>query len=105
MLRKCHTHQERFIPYLERALRALVASYEWQQRDVPGTLDSGTQPTLLTFGQAGLLAGLDLSVLVHVALQGLEILVVKKRYIGPVLKYLCHCFLLKLLSLLFCLLI
>ena len=62
---------------------------------MPGAFDGASQLALLALGQAGFLAGFYLSVLVHIALQGLEILVVKKGYVGPVLKYLCHSFSLK----------
>jgi hypothetical protein len=53
-------------------------------------LDSNAQTALLTLGQTGLLASFDLSVHVHVALQGLEVLVVKKCYVCAVFKDLCH---------------
>jgi len=57
---------------------------------VPCTLDSYAQVALLTLGQTSLLTSLDLAVLVYVALQGLEILVVKVSYVCTVLKNLCH---------------
>jgi len=59
---------------------------------VTGALDSPGQLALFTFGQAGALARFNLAVLVDVALQGLKILVVKKRYVSPVFEYLCHYF-------------
>jgi hypothetical protein len=65
-------------------------SHEWEKSDVPCALDSYAQVTLLTLGQAALLAGFDLAVLVYVALQGLEVLVVKVSYVSAVLKNLCH---------------
>ena len=55
-----------------------------------GALDSTCQLALLHFGQAGLLARLDLAILIYVALQGLKILVVKKRHVSAVFKNLCH---------------
>jgi len=69
---------------------ALVAGHEWQQSDVASALDSRTKTALLALGKTGFLAGLDLTVLVHVTLQGLKILVVEKRDICLVLKNLCH---------------
>lgn len=53
-------------------------------------LDSGAQTALLTLFQTSLLARLDLTKLIDVALQGLEVLVIKIRYIRAVLKNLCH---------------
>jgi hypothetical protein len=55
-----------------------------------GALDSHRQAALLVFAQTGLLASLDLTKLIYVALQGLEILVVKIRYVCLVLKNLSH---------------
>jgi hypothetical protein len=69
---------------------SLIVRNERQQRDVTGALDSGAQTALLGLGQTGLFAGFDLSVDVYETLQGLEILVVKVRYVGFVLKNLCH---------------
>lgn len=60
---------------------------------MPSPLNSHTQTPLLTLGQTALFATFDLSVLVDVALQGLKVLVVKKCYVSPVLKNLCHYFL------------
>ena len=57
---------------------------------MPSPLDSHAQMPLLTLGQTGLLALLDLSVLVNVTLQRLKVLVVKKGYVCPVFKNLCH---------------
>jgi hypothetical protein len=65
-----------------------------QQCQVPGALDSDAQAALLTFGQTGFFAALDATVLVHIALQGFEIFVVKKRYVSLVFKNLCHSLLL-----------
>jgi hypothetical protein len=62
-------------------------------------LDSHCQTALLTLGQTSLLASFDLPVLVYIALQGLKVLVVKKRYVCSVFKYLCHLILLKKLFL------
>jgi hypothetical protein len=59
---------------------------------MPGALDGPGQLALFALGQAGALARLDLSILVDVALQGLKVLVVKKRYVCPVFKNLCHYF-------------
>ncbi len=53
-------------------------------------LNRARQLPLLALGQTGLFARFDLAVLVDVALQGLEILVVKKCYVCPVLKNLSH---------------
>ena len=58
-----------------------------------GTLDSFCQLTLLAFGKTGLLTSLDLSVLVHIPLQGLEILVVEVWNVCSMFKNLCHFFL------------
>jgi hypothetical protein len=68
----------------------LVSGYERQQGYVPSTLDGDAQTALLALGQASLLAGFYLPVDIHVTLQGLEVLVVKKRYVSLILKYLCH---------------
>jgi hypothetical protein len=57
---------------------------------VAGAFNRFGQLPLFTFAQTGSLAGFDLSVLIDVALQGLKILVVKKRYVSPVFKYLSH---------------
>lgn len=57
---------------------------------MPSSLDSHAQAPLLAFAQAGFLACLDLAVLIYVALQGFEILMVKIRYVCSVLKNLRH---------------
>ena len=54
------------------------------------SLDSYCQMPLLAFGQTGLFAAFNLSVLVDVALQCLVIFVVKIGYICSVFKNLCH---------------
>lgn len=53
-------------------------------------LDSSSQTALLALGEAGLLACFDLSINVYIALQSLEIFVVKIWNVGALLKYLCH---------------
>ena len=53
-------------------------------------LDSNAQMSLLTFGQTSLLASFNLPVYVYVSLQCLKIFVVKKGYVGSILKNLCH---------------
>jgi len=57
---------------------------------VAGALYGSGQLSLLALGQSGLFTRLYLPVLVDVALQGLKILVVKKRYVCLVFKYLSH---------------
>ena len=49
-------------------------------------LDCTSQLALLTLGQAGSLARLNLSVLIDIALQGFEVLVVKIGYVGSMFK-------------------
>jgi len=68
----------------------LVACNEWKQCKVTCTLDAGAQLTLLALSKASLLASFDLSVNIYVALQGLEVLVVKIWDVCLVLKNLCH---------------
>jgi hypothetical protein len=57
---------------------------------MPGAFDGSGQLALLGFAQAGALALFYLSVLVNVTLKGFKVLVVKKGYVGPMFKYLCH---------------
>jgi hypothetical protein len=68
----------------------LVAGHERQERDVPGALDSHAQTALFVLFETRLFAGLDLSELIDVALQGLEVLVVKICHVCPMLKNLRH---------------
>jgi hypothetical protein len=68
----------------------LVISYERKECDVASTLDGGAQATLLAFGKTGLLASFDLAVNIYVALQGLEVLVVKVSDVCLVLKNFSH---------------
>jgi hypothetical protein len=57
---------------------------------MPGAFDGSGQLALLGFAQAGALALFYLAVLVNVTLKGFKVLVVKKGYVGPMFKYLCH---------------
>jgi hypothetical protein len=69
---------------------SLVACYEWQQRNVTSALNSNAQTTLLVLFQTSLLARLNLTELVDVTLQVLEIFVVKVCNVSLVLKNLSH---------------
>lgn len=68
----------------------LVVSNERKQCEVPSTLDSDRQSALFALLQTSLLARLNLTEAIHVALQGLEILVVEIWNICLVLKNLSH---------------
>ena len=72
------------------ARRELVCCYEWQQCDVTCALNGNRQTALLVLLQASLFAGLYLAKLVYIALQGLEVLVVKICYVCLVFKNLRH---------------
>ena len=52
--------------------------------------DGSGQLALFRFGQASLFTGFNLTVLVDVALEGFEILVIEVGYVSLVLEYFCH---------------
>ncbi len=54
------------------------------------TLDSFCKLSLLTFSQTSLLTSFDLTILIHISLQGLKVLVVKIWNVCSVFKNLCH---------------
>jgi len=63
---------------------------------VTSAFDGGCQMALLAFGEAGLFASFNLSVYIYETLQGLNVLVIEIRNVGPVFKNLRHVF--KILS-------
>ena len=54
------------------------------------SLDSNSQMALLTLGQARFLTRLNLTILIYIALQRLEIFVVEIRDVCPVFENFCH---------------